>query len=304
MINNNQYAIFFTDYLQQQDYSKTTVKGYTTSTELFLNWCDLKEYDVLTMDYKSCLEYVQKFQKGKGKRILQNTIKNYMGAIKLFFNFLVDEDFRMSNPIENLNIRGVRKTIHHNLFEFEELEDFYYSYQTEQREFPNCPSVAIRNKVIIGFMVYQGMNSTALKSLKIEHILLNKGKVYIPSTRKTNSRTLEFKSNQILPLVQYLKKHRAILKEKISIHTDALFPIKNDRFFISHTICKELRKFNHKLTNIKQIRASVITHWLNHYNIRETQYMAGHRYISSTERYVQENLESLQEVIESLHPIS
>ena len=32
--------------------------------------------------------------------------------------------------------------------------------------------------------------------------------------------------------------------------------------------------------------------------------MAGHRYISSTGRYVQENLESLQEVIENLHPMS
>jgi len=29
-MNNNQYAIFFTDYLQQGDYSKTTIKGYST----------------------------------------------------------------------------------------------------------------------------------------------------------------------------------------------------------------------------------------------------------------------------------
>jgi len=158
-----------------------------------------------------------------------------MGAVKLFFNFLVDEEFRDNNPIENLHIRGVRKTIHHNIFEFAELEDFYYSYQTEFIEFPSCPSVAIRNKVIIGFMIYQGMNATALKSLKLEHILLDKGKVYIPSTRKTNSRTLELKSNQILPLVHYLDKHRLILQEKISVHNDALFPIKDDRFYISHT---------------------------------------------------------------------
>ncbi|CAA0203896.1 Integrase/recombinase XerD family [Tenacibaculum maritimum] len=243
-------------------------------------------------------------RKSKQSRILQNTIKNYKGAIKLFFNFLVDEGFRMSNPIENLHIRGIRKTIHHNLFDFEELEDFYYSYTTENIQFPHSPSVAMRNKVIIGFMIYQGMNSTALKSLKVEHIHLNKGKVYIPSTRKANSRTLELKSNQILLLVQYLEIHRAILQEKIDNYTEALFPIKDDRFYISYTICKEIRKFNHKLTNIKQIRASVIVYWLSQYNIREVQYMAGHRYISSTERYVQENLESLQEVIESLHPIN
>lgn len=44
-------------------------------------------------------------------------------------------------------------------------------------------------------------------------------------------------------------------------------------------------------------------YWLKHYNIREVQYMAGHRYISSTERYQQDDLESLHELIESLHPI-
>ena len=31
--------------------------------------------------------------------------------------------------------------------------------------------------------------------------------------------------------------------------------------------------------------------------------MAGHRYISSTERYLQDDLESLQEMIERLHPV-
>jgi len=31
--------------------------------------------------------------------------------------------------------------------------------------------------------------------------------------------------------------------------------------------------------------------------------MAGHRYISSTERYVQDDLENLHELIENLYPI-
>ncbi|HAV54320.1 MAG TPA: integrase [Aequorivita sp.] len=65
-----------------------------------------------------------------------------------------------------------------------------------------------------------------------------------------------------------------------------------------------MRALNLRVKDSKQIRASVITHWLKHYNIRKVQYMAGHRYISSTERYVQDNLEDLHEMIENLHPIS
>ncbi|WP_299213255.1 hypothetical protein [uncultured Dokdonia sp.] len=40
------------------------------------------------------------------------------------------------------------------------------------------------------------------------------------------------------------------------------------------------------------------------HNIREVQYMAGHRYISSTERFLQDDIENLQEMIDNLHPIN
>ena len=108
----------------------------------------------------------------------------------------------------------------------------------------------------------------------------------------------------MMSLLRYLERDREILQEKINCHNEGLFPIKDDRFYIANTLFKELRKFNHKVKNVKQIRASVPTYWLDCYNIREVEYMAGHRYISSTERYVQDDLENLHELIESLHPIN
>ena len=189
--------------------------------------------------------------------------------------------------------------------EHAELEDLYYSYPTLNIEAPNSPEVAIRNKVITGLMVYQGLNSTALKSLKVGHLDIHKGTIYVPSTRKTNSRTLELRSWQIVPLLRYLERDRETLQDAIKSHTEALFPLNSDRFdIISSQLLKRLKRINYNVRNIKQIRASVITDWLNTYNIREVQYMAGHRYISSTERYVQDDLENLHEMIESLHPIT
>ncbi|MDH7448425.1 tyrosine-type recombinase/integrase [Aquimarina sp. 2201CG14-23] len=271
----------------------------------FMEWCENKDYHPTDIDYKSCLEYVKKLQEIRnGKRVTQSTVKHKVGALKIYFNYLIALELRFDNPIENVNIRGVRRTLNHNLLEFAELEDLYYSYSTHNIEFPSSPSVAIRNKVITGFIVYQGMNTTALKSLKVDHIHIEKGIVYIPGTRKTNGRTLELKSWQILPLVQYLEKHREIIQEEIQNYSQALFPLNSDRFdIITVQLYKKLKLINHKVVSPKQIRASVITYWLSQYNIREVQYMAGHRYISSTERYLQDDLENLQEVIESLHPI-
>ena len=57
------------------------------------------------------------------------------------------------------------------------------------------------------------------------------------------------------------------------------------------------------MTSLKQIRASVITNWLKHYNLRQVQIMAGHRYVSSTEAYQTNDLEDLRSGIEKYHPL-
>jgi integrase/recombinase XerD len=69
-------------------------------------------------------------------------------------------------------------------------------------------------------------------------------------------------------------------------------------------LSKELRQINNKFKNTKQLRTSVIINWLKQYNLRKTQYFAGHRYISSTEKYQQDDLESLHKTINTFHPFS
>ena len=73
---------------------------------------------------------------------------------------------------------------------------------------------------------------------------------------------------------------------------------------VDFDILKKLKKTNHKVTNANQIRASVITNWLKQYNLRQVQYLAGHRYISSTERYLEDDLENLHDMVNNFHPIN
>ena len=42
--------------------------------------------------------------------------------------------------------------------------------------------------------------------------------------------------------------------------------------------------------------------YLKQYNLREVQYLAGHRYISTTESYQQNDMEGLQEELNQFHP--
>ena len=66
---------------------------------------------------------------------------------------------------------------------------------------------------------------------------------------------------------------------------------------------RNARKLNPIVKNAKQIRASVITKWLKAHNLREVQYLSGHRYISSKESYLQNDIEELIEEINQYHPL-
>jgi len=291
----------FKEYLYRQGYAKSTIESYTRYKKFFARWCAQKGYTPSEMDYKECLEYVKKLRTEKPTK---NTVRHIVGALKIYFNFLVEIEQRFDNPIQSINIRGISRTLNHNLLDYYELEDLYYSYETERLESFDNISVAIRNKVIVGLMVYQGLSTTTLRALQYDHIQLEKGRIYIPSTRKSNSRVLELKPQQMIPIIQYLEKHRELLQEKLHNYSNDLFLCGTENFALINRIFVKLKRINHKVTNNKQIRASVISHWLKNNNIREVQYMTGHRYISSTERYLQDDLENLHDLIETLHPIS
>lgn len=288
-------------YLEKENYALSTIESYRKQASLFTNWCTRQNTNPIEIDYKTCLKYIKHLtRKGNSKK----TINHKLGSLKNYFNYLVNEAFRSENPIEDTTIKGIPKTINYNTLETEELEDLYYSYETDKYQEEYHKYTLKRNKIIIGFIVYQGLNTSDLANLQIENIHLNKGKIYVPSTKRSNSRELELKSWQFMEVLNYTTEVRPELQNKIDNYTDQLFPT-NTRFtVITSQIIKKLKRTNQKVKSVNQLRASVITNWLKQHNLRKVQYLSGHRYISSTEKYLQDDLENLQEVINNFHPIN
>ena len=292
----------YRSYLEQENYSTSSIVCYINEMQHFKKWCNRNHTTPIEIDYKTSLKYIKYLtRKGNSKK----TINHKLGSLKNLFSYLINEAYRIDNPIENINIKGAKRTTNHNLLEADELEDLYYSFETENIKDTYHRLTAKRNKIIVGLMMYQGLKTTELIQLEVDNLELYKGKVYIKSGRKSNARTLELKSWQVIELLEYVKEVREDIKHRKRIESERLFIPGNARLgnTILH-ITKKLKKINHKVTNINQIRASVITNWLKQYNLRETQYLAGHRYISSTERYLQDDLENLHEIVNNFHPIN
>ncbi len=289
-------------YLQKENYSKTTINSYTKGAQVFIKWCNRNHTTVDLIDYKTILKFIKYLQR---KNNTKKTIKHKIGTVKIYFKYLLSENYRVDNPIENINIKGVKRIINYNLLEADELEDLYYSFETENIVDKYHKLTAKRNKIIVGLMVYQGLNTTELIHLELEDLQLYKGKIYIKSGTRSNSRTLELKSWQVIELLEYIKEIREEIKMRRKVESERVFIPNNAR--LGNTIqfiLKKLKRINHKVKNSNQIRASVITNWLKQYNLRQVQVLAGHRYISSTERYLEDDLESLHEIVNNFHPIS
>ena len=65
---------------------------------------------------------------------------------------------------------------------------------------------------------------------------------------------------------------------------------------------RHLRKINPRIKNFEQIRASVITGWLKIFDIRKVQYLAGHKFVGSTEDYKAGVIDELQNDVNKYHP--
>ncbi len=290
----------FESYLESQNYSVSTVKEYVRKVSLFICWTAQNGIDPHRINYGQLMEYVSHLQNKKNQSA---SINNELSALKTHFQYLIYEGIRIDNLAEGLVIKGGKKKVLHNLLDSDELEDLYYSYEMKSVKREDFKVAAQRNKVMVGLMVYQGLNTTDLKALEIEHAQPYKGKIEVPGTRRSNPRTLELKPWQVIELMEYINEVRPQIAIQRKERNENLFIPNHHLKDIVSSIVKQLKRYNLKVESLNQIRASVIVNWLKQHNIRKVQYFAGHRYISSTESYKQDNLEHLQEVVVKFHPL-
>ena len=135
----------------------------------------------------------------------------------------------------------------------------------------------------------------------------------IPGGTNRNEREMQLEPYQVMDMYDYTLQVRPLIlgmepkrKTQIKQETPQLFIGREGSHNINNfmsSILIRLKQINSQVKNARQIRASVITKWLKQHNLREAQYMAGHKYVSSTESYQQNDLEGLQEEIGKYHPL-
>ncbi|MBU0763609.1 MAG: tyrosine-type recombinase/integrase [Bacteroidetes bacterium] len=286
----------FAGYLRSEGYSRTTGHGYCNQVRRFLSWLSGERIRYTEASYTDLLAYVR-FLREDGKK--GSTVNGIMNAVRHFYNYLQGSGQTAHNPAETLRVRNIIRRVPHDLLTWDELERLYHDY-------PASGVTGRRNKAVIGLLVYQGLTTAELTALEVTDVNLMEGRIYIPVTGRSNSRTLKLEAFHVLQLQKYITRVRSVILAMAGKESDRLFISTGKGVRMSNSYVymqRVLKKLNPKARDMRQIRASVITHWLEHYHIRQVQYMAGHRYISSTEYYRTVHLDGLQEQVDELHPL-
>lgn len=293
----------FAEYLILKGFSKQTQESIKNTIKRFANWSEEQNIELQNITYNDVVAYVNYCKKqGNKQRTLQVTV----GCIKHYYNFLINEDEAQENPCSNVDIKGIKRKILYETFTPEELENIYKIYNNQ------TPSTGIgsnltlkRNKIILGFIIYQGIRTEELARLTVNDIKLREGKMFIAGARRSNEREMTLEAHQLYDLMDYINETRKMILAVTGKNTDALFLSlgSGDKFHnLMDKMLKQLKKQNSRIKDIKQLRASVITNWLKVHNIRKVQHLAGHRFVSSTEAYQANNMDDLKEDVNKYHP--
>lgn len=286
----------FTEYLLIKGMSEKTRAQLMRSVHRFARWAAAETIELENVSYNDVLAYVQHCkQKGNSQRTQQIVVN----SIKHYYKFLLSREAVTENPCSNVIIKGVKRKTLYQTFTVEELETIYTTYKSEH------PLIHKRNKIILGLIIYQGIRTEELAMLTVNDVKTREGKLHISGSRKHNARDLTLEAHQLYALLDYINDTRNQLLVQRQQHSPHLFISlgKGDRISnMLHKLIKQLTRQDKRIKAIKQLRASVITHWLKVYNIRKVQYMAGHRYVSSTESYQVNNMDDLIEDVNRYHP--
>jgi site-specific recombinase XerD len=291
----------FKHYRQDSGYSQSSIKVQDSHINQLLSWCTLRSITPERITYDQLLKFID-HERTRG--IKSQSIVRMVNSVRIYFDYLVDTGTASHNVVRRIRLRPAGRKVLPQVLSPQQLEKIYLA-------FTNLPAwhhvsdrarlVHQRDTVVLGLMIFQGLDSGQISRLELTHLNLEKGTVYIPSGRKNNARILELKTNQVLPMKTYLERTRGQMPGSTQ-QDPYLFLVKKSGEMVTR-ILRKVKRIDPEVMGSRQIRSSVIMGWLKKYNIRQVQYMAGHKSIRSTECYRMQDLTDLTRQLELFHPL-
>ncbi len=276
--------------------SENSIINYTFDIERLLKFLETNELKSDPISIET--DILQQFIFETAKLVNPRSQSRIISGLKSFFNYLVFEDYRDTNPMELIESPRIGRKLPDTL-SVEEIDLIIGEIDLGKPE-------GERNRAIIETLYGCGLRVTEVIELKLSSLFFEEG--FISVTGKGNKQ-------RFVPIAENTQKFINIYKNEIRNHIavqkgfeDTLFLNRRGKQLtraMIFTIIKRLveKAGIHKQVSPHTFRHSFATHLLeNGADLRAIQLMLGHESITTTEIYMHIDRSHLSEVIHNFHP--
>lgn len=297
MSNWSSYIKNYQSYLRiERGLSKNTIDNYTFDIEKIEEY--LSENNIDVNPVKISEETVQQFIYEISKTVNPQSQARIISGLRSFFSYLIFEDYRITNPMELIEIPRIGRKLPDTL-STDEIDSLIGAIDLEKDE-------GERNRAMVETLYGCGLRVSELVSLKISDLFFEEG--FLKVSGKGNKQRFVPIGNLTQKYIQLYRNTKRLELPIQKGHEDTLFLNRRGRQLtraMIFTIIKDLAvKINlHKTISPHTFRHSFATHLLeNGADLRSIQLMLGHESITTTEIYVHLDRRHLKQVINAFHP--
>ena len=276
--------------------SQNSIDNYSRDVKKLMT--SLEEHNISVSPIAISVETIQGFIYEAAKEVNARSQARLISGLRSFFNYLVFEDYRDTNPLELIESPKIGRKLPDTLEE-DEIDQLIAAIDLSKPE-------GERNRAILETLYGCGLRVSELTNLKLSDLFFDEG--FIKVTGKGDKQ-------RFVPIVPTTQKYINIYVKEIRSHLsiqagfeDTLFLNRRGKQLTRAMIFTIVKQLAEKIGLKKSIsphtfRHSFATHLLqNNADLRSIQLMLGHESITTTEIYVHLDKSHLTEVINKYHP--
>ena len=276
--------------------SNNSIKSYSYDVEKLMKF--LETNNLKSSPLKIDATLTKAFVYEVAKHMNERSQARLISGLRSFFNYLVFEDYRETNPVDLIESPRIGRKLP-DILSLEEIDNLIAHIDLSKPE-------GERNRAMIDTLYSCGLRVSELITLNLSDLFFEEG--FIKVTGKGNKQ-------RFVPIAEHTQKLISIYKTEIRNHQD-IKKGHEDTLFLNRrgrgltramifTIVKNLSEKSglQKTISPHTFRHSFATHLLeNGADLRAIQQMLGHESITTTEIYMHLDQIHLRDVVNQFHP--
>jgi len=301
-MTNKELVDYFIMYCESKNLSSNSVDWYKLMLDKFLGYCQQNKINIESMTTPQARQYINWLQNQKNREnqfYRDNAINGFVRAVKVFFNYLLEDEYIEKNPFAKVRQIKTDKVIIHT-FEAEEIKKMLNQFDTKNY----CD---LRDALLIRILYDTGLRISEAIYLKIDNVDFERNLLKVFG-KGHKERMVPFGRSVKRELLKFIAKREKVIPKDIDERY--LFATREGTPLSSRNVLRKIKEIGKK-AGIEGKRLSPHTYrhtFAKQYlmaggNLFALQTIMGHTKLETTRKYVHLLTEDIQKQHRQFSPL-